>query len=240
MLKKFIESELYIRLDKKRDGVAVEQLYYSIAAGIAMIFATAVAWFTQVRYGNITWPLFIVLVISYMMKDRIKDLMRYYFAHKLGNKYYDNKASITIGKQRVGEIKEGFDFISAEKAPAEVIRMREDAGLVEDESLIFEEKIMLYRKHLTIDDVALAANADYPMRGINEIMRLHLTRFTQKMDNPEVPIDIVDDQGRIDTMQVDKIYCINVVFQFQHDSETEYHHFRITMTRDGVLRIDEI
>ncbi len=240
MLKKFIESELYIRLDKKRDGVAVEQLYYSIAAGIAMIFATAVAWFTQVRYGNITWPLFIVLVVSYMMKDRIKDLMRYYFAHKLGNKYYDKKATITIGKQRVGELKEGFDFISAEKAPVEVIKLRDAAASVEDESLIFEEKIMLYRKHLTIDDVALAANADYPMRGINEIMRLHLTRFTQKMDNPEVPIDVVDDQGNIGSVQVDKIYCINIVFQFQHDSDVEYHHFRITMTRDGVLRIDEI
>lgn len=99
---------------------------------------------------------------------------------------------------------------------------------------------MLYRKHLTIDDVALAANADYPMRGINEIMRLHLTRFTQKMDNPEVPIDVVDDQGNIGSVQVDKIYCINIVFQFQHDSEVEYNHFRITMTRDGVLRIDEI
>lgn len=33
----------------------------------------------------------IVLVISYMLKDRIKDLLRYYFAHKLGNKYYDKK-----------------------------------------------------------------------------------------------------------------------------------------------------
>ena len=121
MLKKFIESELYIRLDKKKDGVAVEQIYYSIAAGAAMIFATAAAWITQVKYGNITWPLFIVLVISYMMKDRIKDLMRYYFAHKLGNKYYDKKASITIGKKRVGKIKEGFDFISLNNAPYAVL-----------------------------------------------------------------------------------------------------------------------
>ena len=55
----------------------------------------------------ITWPLFIVLVVSYMLKDRIKDLLRYYFAHKLGNKYYDKKAVVTIGKNRVGEIKEG-------------------------------------------------------------------------------------------------------------------------------------
>lgn len=240
MLKKFIESELYIRLDKKRDGVAVEQLYYSIAAGAAMIFATAVAWYTQVKYGNITWPLFIVLVISYMLKDRIKDLLRYYFAHRLGNKYYDKKATITIGKTSVGEIKEGFDFISASKTPAEVLKMREKASSVEDESRIFEEKILLYRKHVTIDDVALSRNDDYPMRGINEIMRLHMNRFTNKMDNPQVPIDSVEEDGSICSVNVQKIYYVNIVFQLQHDGEVEYHHFRVIMTRDGILSIDEI
>ena len=240
MLKKFIESELYIHLDKKKDGVALEQIYYSLAAGVAMIFATGVAWHTQVKYGNITWPLFIVLVVSYMLKDRIKDLLRYYFAHKLGNKYYDKKAVVAIGKNRVGEIKEGFDFISPSKTPGAVMRMREKSSDVEDESRIFDEKILLYRKHVTIDDVALAKNDDYPMYGINEIMRLHLHRFTHKMDNPMVPIDSVDECGRITTIEVEKIYYVNIVFQLQHDGEVEYHHFRISMTRDGVLDIRKI
>ena len=240
MLKKFIESDLYIRLDKKKDGVAVEQIYYSIAAGVAMIFATAVAWYTQMRYGNITWPLFVVLVVSYMLKDRIKDLLRYYFAHRLGNKYFDKKAGVTIGKYSVGEIREGFDFISESKIPAHVKEMRAKASSVEDESRIFEEKVLLYRKNITIDDVALAANADYPMRGINEIMRLHLNRFTHKMDNPEVPIDTVDEAGSLRSLKVQKIYYVNIVFQLQHDGAVEYHHFRISMTRDGVVDINEI
>ncbi len=240
MLKKFIESELYISLDKKKDGVAVQQIYYSIAAGVAMIFATAVAWFSQVKYGNITWPLFIVLVVSYMLKDRIKDLLRYYFAYRLGNKYYDKKALITIGKNCVGEIKEGFDFISEAKTPVEVLNMREKASFVEDESRIFEEKVLLYRKRVTIDNAALAANDDYPMRGINEIMRLHLNRLTHKMDNPEVPIDSIDGNGNIQLHKVEKIYYVNIVFQLQYDEVAEYHHFRISMSRNGVIDIIQI
>lgn len=240
MLKKFIESELYIRLDKKKDGVAVQQIYYSIAAGIAMIFATAVAWVTQTRFGNITWPLFVALVISYMLKDRIKELMRYYFAHKLGNKYYDNKATITIGRKLVGEIKEGFDFISSDKLPAEVRGLRDSAAGIDEEANILEEKVMLYRKRLSIDDEALSSNDDYPMRGINEIMRLHLTRFSLKMDNPEVPIDTLDPDGNIRTVLVDKVYYINVIFNLKHDSGTEFRHFKIAMTRDGVLSVDEL
>lgn len=240
MLKKYIESDLYINLNKKKDGVAVEQLLYSIAAGVAMIFATGVAWFTQIKYGNITWPLFVVLVVSYMLKDRIKELMRYYFAHRLGDKYFDKKAVISIGERNVGVLKEGFDFISTTKVPSQVMMYRDKASSIEDETRIFEEKVMLYRKHLTINDVELSNIADYPMRGINEIMRLHLTRFTQKMDNPQVPIDTFDPDGNVITINVQKSYYINIVFQLQHGTDVEYHHFRITMTRNGVLHIVEL
>ena len=240
MLKKYIESELYIKLDKKKDGVAVEQLYYSIAAGVAMIFATGVAWHTQVKYGNITWPLFIVLVVSYMLKDRIKDLLRYYFAHRLGDKYFDKKAIVAIGEKRIGVIKEGFDFISRSKTPDVVMKKREMASVVEDESHIFEEKILLYRKHVEISDSALAQVDAYPMKGVNEIIRLHLNRFTHKMDNPEVPIYSFDADGNMQTASIQKIYYVNIVFQLQHDSDIEYHHFRITMTRNGVQAIDKI
>ena len=240
MLKKFIESDLYINLNKKKDGVAVEQIMYSIAAGVAMIFATGVAWFTQVKYGNITWPLFVVLVVSYMLKDRIKELMRYYFAHKLGDKYFDKRADISIGQKWIGVMKEGFDFISWSRVPEQVKKLREQTSSITDETRIFEEKILLYRKHLIIDDKSLQSEVDYPMKGINEIMRLHLTRFTQKMDNATVPIDTFDADGNVITIQVQKSYYINLVFQFQHDGEVEYHHFRITMTRDGVLHVVEV
>jgi len=241
MLKKFVESELYIRLDKKRDGVAVEQLYYSIAAGVAMIFATAVAWHTQVRYGNITWPLFIVLVVSYMLKDRIKDLLRYYFAHKLGNKYFDKKAIVEIGKKRVGFIKEGVDFISVSKIPETVMELRNESATIDDATRIFEEKIILYRKRISIDGKALAENDDYPMRGINEIMRLHLNRFTQKMDNPEIPVDVIDENDEISSVKVQKLYYVNIVFQLQqYSGKISYKHFRIAMTRDGILKVEDI
>ena len=240
MLKKFIESELYIRLDKKKDGVAVQQIYYSIAAGVAMIFATAIGWYSQMKYGNITWPLFVVLVVSYMLKDRIKDLLRYYFAHRLGDKYFDKKASIVIGKQKVGQMKEGFDFISMSKSPKQVIDMRNAVSSVEDESRIFDEKILLYRKNLAIDDIVLKSVDEYPIRGVNEIMRLHLTRFTQKMDNPQVPVDVVDENGGMHMIDVEKIYYVNIVFQLQHDGAVEYHHFRITMTRNGVKDVQKI
>ena len=120
------------------------------------------------------------------------------------------------------------------------MKMRDKASFVEDESHIFEEKILLYRKHVEISDSALAQVDAYPMKGVNEIIRLHLNRFTHKMDNPEVPIYSFDAEGNMMTSSIQKIYYVNIVFQLQHDGDAEYHHFRITMTRNGVQAIDKI
>lgn len=238
LLKKYIESDLYIKLDKKRDGFAIEQIYYSLAAGLAMIFATGVAWFAQLKYGNITGPLFVVLVVSYMLKDRIKELMRYYFAHRLGNKYYDNKAEVTVYNRKVGVVKEGVDFISESNTPKEVMDIRGRSSLVEAENRIFEEKILLYRKRVMLDNAQLAAGNTYTVKGINEILRFHMHRFTQKMDNPEVPVDTLDSEGNVATVRVQKIYYINIVMQLVEGAQTSYRRFRVVMTRNGILSVE--
>lgn len=67
-----------------------------LAAGLSMVFATVVSFSFQQTYGNFTMPLFIALVVSYMFKDRIKDLMHYWFANKLGSKFYDYKIKLVM------------------------------------------------------------------------------------------------------------------------------------------------
>ncbi len=237
MLKKFIESELYIKLKKKRDGFAVEQLYYSIAAGLAMIFATAVAWLFQVKFGNITWPLFIVLVISYMLKDRIKELTRYWFAHKRLNRYFDHKAHIRIRNRDIGIIKEGVDFISRDHTPEEVIRLRLADTDIPEEDSIFEERVLLYRNFVQIDHARLHEMASYPVDGVNQILRLHVNRFTLKMDNPEVPIEIREPSGDSSVISVRKYYNIHIVMQLTEDGQSRYRHFCLKMTRNGIISV---
>lgn len=239
--KKYIESELYINLDKRKDGRAIEQFYYSLAAGVSMVFATAVGWATQVAYGsNITVTLFVVIVISYMLKDRIKALMRNLFAHKLLNRYYDKKANITVNGHNIGKIKEAVDFLPGNKLFDEVAEIRRKDASVYDESQVFDEKLLLYRKRLMIDDAIFSADNLYPLSGVNEIMRLHLDRFMQKMDNPEVPINLMDANGKITVLNVPRTYCMHVIFQLKHLEQVEYRHLNIVMNRNGIIHIEEL
>lgn len=239
VLKKYIESDLFLKADKKRDGIAMEQFYYSIAAGISMIFATIIAFSVQQRFGNFTMPLFVALVVSYMLKDRIKDVARYYFAYRLKAKYFDNKTTISIKDKYVGWLKEGMDYITEDKVPREVLDIRNRSPLLQAENRIHDEKIILYRKMVEVDSVQLNLDEKYTIAGVNDIFRLSLVNFIHKTDNPEVPIYTMSESGSIDRICGDKIYYINLLIQLQHEDQLDYKRYRLVFNRLGILEIEQ-
>ena len=240
ILKKYISSDLYIRLIKKEDGRTVRQLYASIAAGLAMVFATIVAFAFQKRFGNFSGPLFVALVISYMLKDRIKELMRYFFAYRLRHRYFDHKAVIHMKEQPIGWLKEGMDFISEAKTPVEVMELRGRTPLAEVENRLSDEKIILFRKLVHIDGAELARYDTYRLAGINDILRIHIGRFMQKMDDPQVTLKRLRDDGTTETVHTDKIYYINIIMQFGYGDKVLYRRFRLEVTREGIQEIREM
>lgn len=240
VIKKYAEGQLFLRVPKTRDGILAEQAYYSVAAGLAMLFATVVAWAFQHQFGNLTWPLFIALIISYMLKDRIKELTRFYFSHKVGNKYYDNKAEISHKDQKIGFLKEGMDFVKREKVPEEVLELRSKSPVFGFAGQAGEEKVILYRKMVHIDREALDRISTYDHEGINDIIRLQVESFLHKADNPVTNIGYLDDNGDVLTIPCEKNYYLNIVFQYDHEGVRDYKRFRVEMNRDGIQDIAEI
>lgn len=238
LLKKFAESELFLKGKKKRDGVLVEQIYFSLAAGISMIFATAIAFSFQHTYGNFTMPLFVALVISYMLKDRMKELGRYYFAHKLGRRYFDHKTDITLNDQEIGYSKEAMDFIPNDKVPAQVLKIRDRSAILEANNRFDTEKIILYRKLVSLNRESLDKCSQYVTSGMHDIVRLNVMNYTQKMDNPIVPLFLPDEDNGFLVYKGERIYYINMVMQFNHEGETEYKRYRIVLNRKGIREIE--
>jgi len=240
LLKKFAENELYLGADKRKDGVLIEQVYLSIAAGISMVFATAVAFSIQQKYGNFTMPFFVALVISYMLKDRIKELFRYYFAHKLGSRYFDQKTYISLKGYKIGSGREAVDHIAIDKVPDEVIKLRSRSSVFEDYARQHADSVMLYRKMISINRRNLDKVSNYPTQGINEIIRMNVSNFLLKMANAEVPLFVTDENTVYAMVKGEKVYYLNLVMQLKNEKQMEYRHYRIVMNRKGILDIEKI
>lgn len=234
VLKKYIDSDLYLDVPKKKDGKLVEQLYFSIAAGLAMMFATVVSFHFQQKYGNFTLPFFIILVISYMIKDRIKELSRFYFAHRIGTRFFDHKAILRVKDEKIGSIKEAMDFYSEANIPENVRQARYSKRLMDLENHIDDEKIMLYRMALHINRERLNNISVYETTGINDIIRLNVNSFLKKMDNPKVNEMIMNPDGTVDTIACDKVYYVNIVLQLKYEGSEMLRRYRVALSRNGI------
>lgn len=240
ILKKFIESDLFLVTKKSKDGALAEQFYYGIAAGVSMIFATVVSFSAQLHYGNFTTPLFFALVISYIFKDRIKDLMRFYFSTQLGKKYFDTKRQLDIQREPIGWTKEAFDFVLEDKVPPEVMNMRTRTPLVEAENQIYNEQILLYRKLVNLESSKIADYRGYSFIGINDITRFNIAHYIQKMDNPTVPIYLPDAANGYIQFASEKVYALHLIVRCEGHENLYYRKFRLLFNREGIKEITEL
>jgi hypothetical protein len=241
VLKKLFESQLFLATRKKKDGFIAEQLIYSIAAGFAMIFATGIAFAFQQKYGNFTIPLFVALVISYMLKDRIKELTRYYFAGKLKKVFFDHKTSISVTPDKsVGWCKESFDFVSAEKVPGDIIKKRDRSFVLEAQSVRGWEKVVLYRKLMKLDRPSLdGIFTHFTITGVNDIIRFNVSNFVHNMDNPEIPFRTLSGDG-YEELGGQKVYYLTFVIDLKYDGENQVTVYRVTFNRSGILKVDSL
>lgn len=240
ILKKLMESDLYLITKKTEDGAFVRQVYYGLAAGVAMIFSTIIAFTAQIRYGNFTTPLFLALVISYIFKDRIKDMMRYYFSTQLGRKYYDTKRELVKRNETIGWVKEAFDFVKEDKVPVEVLNLRKRSPLVEAESRIYNEQIILYKKLVNLSSFNINKNEYYRFNGINDITRFNITHYVQKADDPFVSLYIPEKNDGFVNLKSEKVYAIHFILRCESKTEVYYRKFRLLFNRDGIKEIKEI
>lgn len=238
LLKKYAENELFLNTNQRRDGVWIEQVYLSIAAGLSMVFATAVAFSFQQKYGNFTMPFFVALVVSYMLKDRIKELTRYYFAHKLGRRFFDHRTDITLSDHKIGWSKESMVFVPENKVPVEVLKIRNRSAILEADNRNNREKIILYRKLVRLNRKSLNECSPYPTSGMNDIVRFNVSNFIQKMDNPVVPLYAPGENGDFEIVKGEKMYYINLVLQLKNEEQLEHKRYRIVLNRKGIREIE--
>ena len=237
-LKKYIESNLYLPTHKRRNTAFLEQVAFSFAAGVSMVFATVVSFAFQQTYGNFTLPFFIALVISYMFKDRIKDLIRNYFANRLGSRFYDYLITIRVGARKIGWVKEGFDFVSPKDVSKHVYEKRGRKNLLVVNRGV-DEQVIQYRKYVHLKHKEVDRLSAYPINGINNIVRFNLSSFMRKMDNPTVPLYVNKGDACNHFTSGDKAYYLNFVIQCKYEGIVEYKRYRVCLCRDGIKNIEE-
>ncbi|SDR79540.1 hypothetical protein SAMN05216503_0936 [Polaribacter sp. KT25b] len=240
-LKKYIDSVFFLKQDIRKDGAVFEQTLLALAAGLAMIFSTGIAFYYQQVYGNFTLPFFIALVVGYMLKDRIKGFFGSLFMSKSNNLFYNYKINITnsLGK-RVGSIKEVFSFAPYKKLNEKIKKYRQIDLIVKSDSESLNEHVIQYKKKIEIYPEKFGNDLpDEKIIGLTDSTRLNFHRFIQYMDNPKKEYILIK-KGEVYNKIANKIYHINIIQKYYTEEGIEFNRYRVIMNRNGIRRIEKI
>ncbi|MDD5697143.1 MAG: hypothetical protein PHH77_00870 [Victivallaceae bacterium] len=243
ILKKIMGNILFLNTNIKTEGRLREQVSLGFAAGLAMAFATLFIFLSRRLFADFTLSLFAVLVIIYIFKDRLKEITKSLGVKVLRKYIYDYKTDLTTSfNTKVGFCREIFRFITEEKLPPVLNRIRNKDYMDELNNGYIAEEIIYYKKHIRIySGQCKRLLQDFKVDGVNDILRLNVRHFLYKMDNPLKPLFVPD--GDNDFKQVDGscLYHINLILKYGGlKAEPFYHKFRIVLDRNGIRRIEQL
>ena len=237
VLKKAMASILFLNVETGKDGVWIENLFMGLAAAVAMIFVTAIAFLWQGFYlEQFSLSFFFVWVAAYMFKDRIKFILQNYCLSKRSRYSYDYRQKVFDGLgNKVGVFHEGFRYCNAKDLDSEICAVRNRTMLSRLENGSLEENVLVYRKK-----IELSGNAckdifqEFNVEGVVNIYRLNIRHWLNKMDNPTRTV-FHSDGTRISELKARRDYHVNIVIKLsKKGSPSKYTRCRMVLCRSGI------
>lgn len=244
LLKKFVMSVLFLEISKEKQGQRVQDVGAAIAAGVAMLFAALSAIFAQTRYGMNTTPFIIALVVSYILKDRIKDWLKSYFAHKLTRFLADYSVDIQDPSNEtvIGRCREVFSFIRRSQIPMDVFAFRHRDAVTSIEADSKPEVVLRYQKDVRIKSATIGT-LHQRLHDINDIIRFNIANFLVRTDDAVQEVKYFDpDNNRVDEMLCPKVYHINLILVLRakdKDVPPVIERVRVVLDKNGIKRLEE-
>lgn len=246
-LKKFCMNILFLRVQRSSKRKAWEEVLFAAAAGGSMAFALGVGLFAQSRYPQASFNFFLLAVVGYMFKDRLKEALRRILSTYMGKFLYERTTRIVdpVTQDNVGVCREKIDYGLAVTVPPEIARLRAQDDLITVAQSELTEMVIRYRKTIALDSEMLPRIADGIVSGVTDIIRLNIDRLLHDMDDPEYALDYVDlEDFSVGKLQMAKSYRVDVAFRFAVDDgrhqRTTVRLVRLVLDRNGIKRMTDL
>jgi len=233
---------LFLNNITKPEGRLIEQLLFGLSAGIAMAFATSIAFMSRTRFSEFSLFFFLLMVIAYVFKDRMKEIMKLYFSNLVRRFFADKRTTIyTNLGQKIGVIRESFSMFSDNKLSPEISRIRDRDFISGVHEGAYGEDILFYRKDITLySEKFKTVFPGFQIDGINDITRINIFRFLKNMDNPYEDI-FIPKKNSYTKVSGSRVYHFNIIIKnINSTGENKIQRIRLVLTREGIKRIEEV
>jgi hypothetical protein len=247
-LKKIVDQVLYLNVKTIQEQVRWKNMAAMSGALIAAYWAALTN--TQALLKLYTTHLFIamsIFAVTYVAKDRIKELLRESLWARISRYFPDNKLIIFDPTKSidVGKCHERVIYMAKSVVPTDVLKVINTQHAIDLDSER-KESVILYQNDLKL--FARDILTEHQRRNdIKHILRFSVDDLLGRLDNPTARVQFYDPQTRIFCrVRAPKLYHVNVVFRLTHWDDANrkepaaYHRIRVILDKNGINRIDTV
>ncbi|MGD1001445.1 MAG: hypothetical protein ABSA67_12205 [Candidatus Brocadiia bacterium] len=242
LLKKLCASVLYLSEEKLPTVGRARQALYAIAAAIAMAFTVVAAWLVGRFYPTNSLIFALVAIGAYAFKDRIKDFLRDFSARLLPMWTSDRSIKLTDPQygMEVGRTRENLYWLDRARLPEDVLKARQYRDPLEQAVAEPTEVVLHYAKKVRIMTQRIYRSHERSV-AIDEILRLQVSRWLQRMDDPEKRLLKLRRNGDgVVGIAAARVYVVNLVIRLTsfRDRNVTLLRASLVLSRNGIERIE--
>ncbi len=240
LLKKWSQGALYMSSEQLATSKGIGHIVAGVAAAAAMTFAVAATFLATRLFPSNSIPWALMVVVSYIFKDRIKEILRGSLGRFFPLLFFDRSGRLDDPSVRrpVGTTRETVRFCRPSDCPQEVVDLRSADGnpfreVMPPDSVIHYNKIIKLRS-----DRLRAAHAG--LDSITEILRMKIDPWLREMDDP-VSRKRMLWGGSVATIAARRVYHVHMILRlWSRGGSRSLQHYRAVLSRSGVERIEAI
>ncbi len=241
-LKKWMEAFMFMSCDPANTLSRVAQILMGIAAGAAMGFAVLATFFASRLFADYSLPWAVMIIVAYIVKDRIKEIMRNAMIACLPKLVADqiNDLIDPANNNKVGVTRARVRFCEPADLPDVVQQLRRRQANPFT-AMIPPENVIHFHKDVYIDS-ARFMRSHQRLEALEDIMRLKLDTWMDNMDDPVSKLHRLNGDT-IEHVPAQRVYHLNLIVGLAeqgHDSTPTYFRHRLILTREGIVRIEEV
>lgn len=245
-LKKKIDSPLFIDEVRVAQDKFYRNIFAAVGASIAAVWSLIADANTHrlVRnedFGMRASLLALLFILAYVFKDRIKENSRDFLNARMNSKLPDfrsrfiYKAGHALG-MNLGQSAEWFTKIKLKNLPEE-LRKLHSLNLLQDPATPYDLIAFHFRKRYDIGEMKTISGLPSP--NLKEIMRLNLSRISQRLDDSAKSVIVPDQTETFKLVETKRRYDIDLLIRITSQEEVGIAHYRAVLQKGVITKLVE-
>lgn len=244
LIKKSMQQAFYLDTRALRSDRFRRNVIAMLATGLASLVIPLMS----LAGGIANWAnslAVLVVVLTYILRDRLQEFGRVYFGKKL--RQYDHDTAIVgesleiLGLRGLkGRAREKMNWTTPDQISPEITYLRTHPRTVFGSDISTEE-VVHYQRVLTVGP---EENHAFPSGfAVRDILRFNLRHFFTRMDDPVESVRYYDLQThRFVQVQSPKVYHVNMLVRTKNpqNGKTSLHRYRLILNKEGIVRIETV